>query len=276
LSLETEKVYKQRFLITCLKWFFYFCISIFFHALVAMILLLLQNTKMVENGPNITWIAMPSPGVNGSSGGSVQIGNNKDGERQRRVDTVAIKNIGRVSNKNISKLSKIVSSVHKTVRYTKTSVNKNISISTHRGNAETMRVAPNNMVGTAGVGAGGGVGVGTSALGLRPSNGANGTIGLISELDSNFPFVWYLQQIQFRITDNWGRVGLVQGRVQVYFRIMRSGVVDGVRIESPSSSASFDRAAFLAVLRSSPLPKLPDGFDGDSLGVKFWFTYLGT
>ena len=45
-------------------------------------------------------------------------------------------------------------------------------------------------------------------------------------------------------------------------------------MESPSGNGFLDQSALLAVRRSDPLPRLPEGFDGSSLGVRFWFTYL--
>ena len=59
---------------------------------------------------------------------------------------------------------------------------------------------------------------------------AGGT-GLISDLDGNFPYTWYLEQIQSRITGNWNRLSSAQGRVQIYFRIKRDGTIDGARVE---------------------------------------------
>jgi protein TonB len=102
-----------------------------------------------------------------------------------------------------------------------------------------------------------------------------GGSGLIGDLDGNFPYTWYLQQVQNRITGNWNRLTSAQGRVQIYFRITRDGAVDGARVESPSGNAALDQSALLAVRRSDPLPRLPEGFEGDSLGVRFWFSYLG-
>ena len=97
----------------------------------------------------------------------------------------------------------------------------------------------------------------------------------MGELDGNFPFVWYLQNVQNTITGNWNRLSNVQGRVQVYFRIRRDGSLEGIRVEIPSGNAALDQGALLAVKRSDPLPRLPDGFEGRSLGVRFWFSYLG-
>ena len=131
------------------------------------------------------------------------------------------------------------------------------------------------VVGAAGTGTGGGIGIGSAIPGLKATAGIQGGFGLISDLDSNFPFAWYIQQIQSRITGNWNRLSSAQGRVQVYFRIKRDGSVDGLRVESPSGSGSLDQSALLAVRRTDPLARLPEGFEGSSLGVRFWFTFLG-
>ena len=42
-----------------------------------------------------------------------------------------------------------------------------------------------------------------------------------------------------------------------------------------SDEAAMDESARMAVLRAAPLQRLPEGYDGSYLGVRFWFTYLG-
>ena len=135
--------------------------------------------------------------------------------------------------------------------------------------------AANPTPGAAGSGGGGAIGAGTGIPGLKASNGVQGGTGLVGDLDGDFPFVWYLQQIQTRITGNWNRITSAQGRVQVYFRIRRDGGIDSPRVEIPSGNNNLDQSALMAVRRSDPLPALPPGFEGSSLGVRFWFTYLG-
>ena len=265
---------EQKTLLGLLGWFVYFCLSILLHLLVVTLLILARRVKAVRDETKIAWVTVPRVAVCGSSGGSTSIGDQENVERQRRVSESATNSAMRVGIKSPRRSSTTVSSAHQGVNGGK----PNPKFSTNGSAGHELKgagIVSKVIVGTAGVGSGGGVGVGTSVQGLRAYSGANGATGLISELDGNFPFIWYLQQIQARVTGNWGRASITQGRVQVYFRIMRSGAVDGVRVEIPSGSASFDKTALLAVLRSAPLPKLPDGFDADSLGVRFWFTYLG-
>ena len=70
-----------------------------------------------------------------------------------------------------------------------------------------------------------------------------------------------------------GCAGGVQNE-QPILRIKRDGSLDAIRVEIPSGNATVDQSALLAVKRSDPLPRLPDGFEGQTLGVRFWFTYL--
>jgi len=46
-------------------------------------------------------------------------------------------------------------------------------------------------------------------------------------------------------------------------------------VEIPSGNAAMDESARMAVLRAAPLQRLPEGYEGQFLGVRFWFTYLG-
>jgi TonB family protein len=130
--------------------------------------------------------------------------------------------------------------------------------------------------GAAGQGGNGGIGASTGIPGLKAAQGIQGGTGIVGDLDgAEFPFLWYLQQVQGRITGNWNRMSSVQGRVQIYFRIKRDGSLEGIRVEIPSGNGALDQSAMLAVKRSDPLPRLPEGFDGQTLGVRFWFSYLG-
>jgi TonB family protein len=131
------------------------------------------------------------------------------------------------------------------------------------------------MTGAVGTGNGAAFGAGSGIPGLNPTSGVQGGVGLVGGVDGDFPYTWYLQQVQTRITTNWNRVSSSQGRVQIYFRIAKDGSLDRVRVEIPSGNAAMDESARMAVLRSTPLQRLPDGYEGQYLGVRFWFTYLG-
>jgi protein TonB len=94
----------------------------------------------------------------------------------------------------------------------------------------------------------------------------------------DFEFNYYLLLVRNRIAQNWTPpAGLVSGgqpiRAVVYFRIGRDGSLGDARVESPSPAEFFDRSALRAVVLSDPMPPLPTGFTGASLGVHFGFEY---
>jgi TonB family protein len=110
----------------------------------------------------------------------------------------------------------------------------------------------------AGAGAGGDTGTGTG----------------ISVDGARFPYSYFLSAIERRVSENWysavsqGRTGLT---CVVYFRLMRDGSVEDVRIETSSGNGYFDRDALRAVRSGSPFPPLPGGFADDFLGIHFTF-----
>ncbi len=95
---------------------------------------------------------------------------------------------------------------------------------------------------------------------------------------SNFEFSYYLVLVRNRIAANWSPpAGMVSSgtpvRSVVYFRIERDGSLSTVRMESTSAAEFFDRSSLRAVQLSNPMPPLPEGFKGGSLGVHFGFEY---
>lgn len=93
-------------------------------------------------------------------------------------------------------------------------------------------------------------------------------------LDSPFPYAWYLEIIQRRVSSNWLKPGasarLEQGAV-VYFRVLRDGRLGLVEVERSSGLDLYDRSALRAVYAMGRLPALPAGFREDYLGVHFEF-----
>lgn len=101
-----------------------------------------------------------------------------------------------------------------------------------------------------------------------PSAGAAGVTGL----DTSFPYTIYIERMITLVGKGWYRP---QGRgdflATVYFVIERDGRIRDIEVEKESGSAPFDRAAYRAVLESSPLPPLPFGYSGTFLGVHLTF-----
>jgi len=103
--------------------------------------------------------------------------------------------------------------------------------------------------------------------------GAAGGFGAaISFFDADFPFAYYVEQLQALIGANWLKPPAPdQTAVVVAFRILRSGQVTDVKIETPSGVSVYDRAATRAIYAANPLPPLPPEYRGDALGVHIKF-----
>ena len=102
-----------------------------------------------------------------------------------------------------------------------------------------------------------------------PGVGAAGVTGLEG---GNFPYTVYIDRMTTRIGSNWFRPQVPGELVtRVYFVIERDGKLRDVRIEQSSGNRTFDRAAYRAVLESSPLPPLPMQYSGSFLGVHLTF-----
>ena len=109
-----------------------------------------------------------------------------------------------------------------------------------------------------------------------PLGGANGLPGGVSASgttlsgidDPDFTFGYYLDQLLELIRAQWTRPPVGAGiQVVVRFSVDRDGRVSTIEITEPSGISSFDLAAQRAVQSASPLPPLPRGYRGASLGV---------
>jgi TonB family protein len=92
---------------------------------------------------------------------------------------------------------------------------------------------------------------------------------------ADFPFAYYISTVKRKIAANWQVPGGSSEAVhcRVYFRIARSGSIDGASVENSSGNFLFDQAALRAVVQADPLPPLPGGFPDAYLGVHFSFAY---
>ena len=271
MSQDLHSYLQERSRLPGLGWPLGLTISLALHGAVAATIFFSAHYEPTVEAPKVTWVTMPSAG-GGVAGGSGPLEEGKEGERQRRVEEVAPKAAEPAGTKPASVPTPNTFTT-KAARPLKGTSDNPDSLGkapvASKGKAPTPNAAP----GAAGKGGGGGIGEGIP--GLKAVNGVQGGSGLIGAVDGNFPFLYYLQQTQAHITGNWSRLSPVPGRVQIYFRILRSGKLEGIRVESPSSNANLDQSALFAVRRSDPLPPLPDGFEGQALGVHFWFSYLG-
>lgn len=101
---------------------------------------------------------------------------------------------------------------------------------------------------------------------------AVGKAGVTSLEGGPFPYSLYIDRMVKLVGDRWFRPDSGgEALAQVYFVINRDGTVRDVKIEKSSGVASFDRAAYRAVLEASPLPPLPAAYSGTFLGVHLTF-----
>jgi len=127
----------------------------------------------------------------------------------------------------------------------------------------------------AAAGAGSGLTMGAGGPGFGEGAGADlaGQIGVF-----DFPYAWYLQNIQDRISSNWftslvdpGVRGMFQ--VAVYFRIYRNGSISEVEVRRSSEIPSLDLSAKRAVQNAQPFPPLPPDYDKNYLGIILIFEH---
>jgi protein TonB len=95
--------------------------------------------------------------------------------------------------------------------------------------------------------------------------------------DQDFNYVWYGRIIKRKVANGWyppyvARMGLT-GRTVVTFKIQRDGTVNEIKLNESSGNRSLDQAALNAVQSVGRLPKLPEDYQRDNLGVIFSFWY---
>ncbi len=129
-----------------------------------------------------------------------------------------------------------------------------------------------------GTGGQGGSGAGLRIGGVGPGSGeglggGGGQLGI-----DNFPYAYYLQNIQDRISARWFTSLVdpgVDGTFQttVYFRIFRDGSISEVEIKESSGLPSMDLSAKRAIINAAPFPPLPTDYDEQYLGIRLIFEH---
>ena len=270
MSQDLYSLLRERSAIDVLRWPAGLALSLGFHLLVAGGFVALSFKPAVpQEEVKVTWINLPASG--GTAGGESPLEEGRTGQRIRRTEEVAPKHDDKAGQAKQSDLTgtKVAKPAAKGTSADQAS--KGTSPLASKG----ANPVKNPVTGVTGKGGGGGIGDGTGGYpGLPATTGVGGGAGQIG-VEGDFPFAYWPRAVQERVTYNWNRVSSTQGRVQIYFRVLRDGRIDGLRVEVTSGNRALDESAMLAVKRSDPVLRLPDGFDGDSIGVRFWFTYLG-
>ena len=87
---------------------------------------------------------------------------------------------------------------------------------------------------------------------------------------------YYFALLQVKIDGNWIPPKVALGTVAIVsIRILRSGQVRDVAVDSSSGERVFDDSALRAVRLSTPLPPLPPLFRADTLPLELRFNYVG-
>jgi TonB family protein len=92
----------------------------------------------------------------------------------------------------------------------------------------------------------------------------------------NFPFAWYLRQVEGKIAARWDGQPRDGGQPQVVFEIGRDGKVRALAVEKSSGNPLYDQAALRAINDAMPFPPLPQDFKEPFLRVHMGFNYSGT
>lgn len=105
------------------------------------------------------------------------------------------------------------------------------------------------------------------------TSGAGVSFGAsVTSFDADFPFAYYVDQLLSLIGANWFKPESTEGtNCVVSFRVLRSGQVTDVKVDSTSGVSYYDRAAARAVYAANPLPPLPPDYRNESLGVHLKF-----
>ena len=106
--------------------------------------------------------------------------------------------------------------------------------------------------------------------GMGISGSSGGSFG------SQFP--WYVEAVQRRVSSNWLESTVdptiaFAPRCVVTFTILRDGTATNIQVTQSSGNQSVDMSAVRAVKSSSPLDRLPPGYNGSSVNVEFWFDF---
>ena len=89
----------------------------------------------------------------------------------------------------------------------------------------------------------------------------------------NFPYPWYITQVRAALWNEWSsrmpRAGAIS--TVVGFKILRSGKIEGAKVDKSSGNKLFDFAALSSAEQASPFPPLPSDYKESTLAVHVEF-----
>jgi TonB family protein len=115
-----------------------------------------------------------------------------------------------------------------------------------------------------------GIGSGEGGFGFGESYGG-GTL-------ANFPYMYYVNEIRSRISNNWQTSLIRSGTTgndfaEVRFRIFRNGRISEPVILRSSGNQTMNSSAIRALRNASPFPPLPRGYTDEYLIVRLFFEH---
>ena len=105
-----------------------------------------------------------------------------------------------------------------------------------------------------------------------PSGSAVGS-GPLTLSVSDFPYAYYIRQIQQKIQERWYGRAIPGQQPSVVFEIRRDGRLNVVTIDRTSGNAYYDQVALRAINDASPFPPLPDDFRKAVLRIGLQFVF---
>ncbi|MCK4835892.1 MAG: TonB C-terminal domain-containing protein [Candidatus Aminicenantes bacterium] len=94
----------------------------------------------------------------------------------------------------------------------------------------------------------------------------------------SFPYAYYIDMLRSKISSSWYNSLMSPGlrgkfSTVVYFRILRDGTIERLKLEQKSGIVTLDLSALRAVENASPFALLPSDFSSDYLIVHFKFEW---
>jgi len=108
---------------------------------------------------------------------------------------------------------------------------------------------------------------------LGAASGTSTGSGPLTLSVSDFPYAWYIRQIQGKIQERWLGRAIPGQQPAVVFEIRRDGRLNVLTVDRSSGNAYYDQVALRAINDASPFPPLPADFKKDVLRIGLQFVF---
>ena len=270
-----ERVFKRALLIS-----FLFHLALFLFIAVSPSLPKSSKKGMIQY---VNLISLPGGGGGGGSGGG-SVGGSVRLEPSEEIGTTPIK---KETLRDLTALSKFQEEskpsmtypVEKPKREPKVKRDKKPVISKPPLSSSSSSPAKTQSSGeTSGEGPGSGSGL-RIGVGSGPGSGGGFGPGFGSQIGlANFPFSYYIQSIQDKISSNWFKSLVDPGvggnlQVTIFFKIHRDGRYSDLKVVESSNVRPFDLSALRAIQTAASFPPLPNEYEEEYLGIYITFEH---